>query len=692
MARDLLLEIGTEEMPAGFVPPALEQLERFAREDLAAARLAHGEVRALGTPRRTVLWVREVADRQPDAVEQKVGPPVSAAFDADGNPTRAGEGFARSNGVAVSDLLRVETDKGLYVAVRKEVAGRPAADVLADLLPAWIGRLHYPKTMRWGSGEVAFARPVHWIVALLGAAVVPFGFAGVASGRTTRGHRFHHPDPIEVRDAADYFSRLPAARVCVDPAERRARIAEGVAEIARRFGGEPLLDEDLLDTVTYLVEHPVPVGGTFDAAYLELPRELLILTMKHHQKYFAVVDVDGGLRNQFVAVSNTEARDMAVVGRGNERVLRARLADARFFFDEDQKQSLEQMVEGLRKVVFQSQLGTSYEKVERFRALAGRIAAELCPDRAGTVDRIARLCKADLESQLVYEFPELQGIAGREYARRAGEDPVVARGIQEHYWPVQAGGDLPADPEADCVSLADKVDTVVGCFGVGLVPTGTADPYALRRQTLGVLRILLEKGYRLGLSWLVDAALEGVGPRLTRPADEVRAEVLGFFRGRLEGLLTQQGLPGDLVQAALDAGCDDVVDARARAAALARARQDGTLAPLAETFKRVGNILKKAPRGADAVPEPDRFGADEERALWDAYQRVRAAMEAEAAAGDYDAFLARAGDLKGAVDAFFDGVLVMDPDPDVRANRLALLGAVAGLFGRIAEFTRVGGG
>lgn len=687
MAADLILEIGTEEIPAGFLPPALSELANLAREGLKGNRLAAGAVRTFGTPRRLVLWVQGVADRQPDAVEERVGPAVAAAFDAGGNPSRAALGFARSQGVDVGDLLRVETEKGAYVAARRHLPGRPAAEVLAELLPQWAGRLHFPKSMRWGAGDLAYARPVHWLLSLLGGEVIPFSFAGAVSGRSSRGHRFHHPDPFDAMDAQDYFRKVREAWVIVDPAERRRLIAEGVEQVAAQLGGTALLDEQLLETVTFLVEYPVPVAGSFEPRYLELPRELLVLTMKTHQKYFAVTDAGGRLLNHFVTVSNTRARDLGVVARGNERVLRARLADARFFFDEDLETSLETHAEALKKVVFQTKLGTSHEKVERFRALAGTLARHLCPDRAAAVDRIAALCKADLVTQMVYEFPELQGIVGREYAQRAGEDLAVARGIQEHYWPVQAGSPLPSSAEADCVSLADKLDTIAGCFGVGLLPTGTADPYALRRQTLGVLRILDEKGYRLGLGWLVDGALEGLAAKLTRPAADVRADVLAFFRGRLEGLLPQSGLSPDLVQAALDAGFDDVTDARARAQALEAARQGGELSPLAETFKRVANILKGQ---VTARPDPTLFREAAERDLWEVYGRVREAMESAAARGAYGEFLARAAELKKAVDAFFDAVMVMAEDPGVRANRLALLGGVAGLFREVADFTRIG--
>lgn len=685
---DFILEVGTEEIPAGFLPPALAALETLAREGLEGARVAFDEVTTQGTPRRLLLLVRGVAPRQADAVEEKVGPPVSAAFDKDGKPTKAAEGFARTNGVDVSQLLRLDTGKGQYVAVRREVQGRPTGEVLSALVPPWLGKIPFRKSMRWGSGDVAFARPVHWILALLGGEVVPFEYGGATSGRSSQGHRFHAPQAFDVMDAEDYLRKIREAHVIVDPAERRWSIDAEVESAARAVGGCVLADVELLDTVTHLVEYPVAVTGSFEPRYLELPQELLILTMKTHQKYFAVVDGEGKLLNHFVTISNTRARDLSVVARGNERVLRARLADARFFYEEDQKKGLAEHAEGLKSVVFQARLGTSHEKVERFRAVAAKIAAELCPDRLAAVDRIARLCKADLVSLMVGEFPELQGVIGREYALKAGEDPAVARGIQEHYWPVQAGSAIPSAPEARAVSVADKLDTIVGCFGVGLIPSGTADPYALRRQTLGILRILLEGGYRLSLSWLVDAALSELGPKLSRPAADVKEDVLAFFRGRLEVLLGQSGVAADLVTAALEVGFDDVIDVRARAEALQAARVSGELAPLAETFKRVANILKGQTPGE--VRE-EHLAEAAEKALWQAFGEIGRAMEAAASRGDYAGFLKEAGSLKGSVDGFFEAVLVMAEDPAVKANRIALLGAVAGRLRTLAEFGKISG-
>lgn len=686
--HDFLFEVGTEEIPAGFLTPALEALSTLAREGLEGARLSHGDVIAQGTPRRLALLVRSVAERQTDVVEEKVGPPASAAFDAHGNPTKAAEGFARTNGAAVSDLLRLDTPKGQYLAVRRRVEGRPAAAVLASLLPQWLAKLPFRKSMRWGSGEVPFARPIHWLLALYAGDVVPFEFAGTQSGRASRGHRFHAPEPFDVLDVDDYLRKLREAHVVLDPAQRRRLIAEQVDAAARAVGGSVLADDELLDTVTHLVEYPVAVTGSFEPRYLALPRELLVLSMKTHQKYFAVAGADGALVNHFVTISNTRARNLATVARGNERVLRARLSDARFFYEEDQKKGLAEHAEGLKTVVFQAKLGTSHEKVVRFRAVTLKIAAQLCPDRLAVAERIATLCKADLVTLMVGEFPELQGVIGREYALRAGEDPAVARGVQEHYWPVQAGSAVPSTPEGRAVSLGDKLDTIVGCFGVGLIPTGTADPYALRRQTLGILRILLEGGYRLALSWLVDAAVAELAPKLVRPAADVKADVLAFFRGRLEVLLNQAGPAADLVTAVLDVGFDDVVDARSRVEALDAARASGQLTPLSETFKRVANILKGQQPG---TVRAEGFAEPAERDLWQALDEAGRAMDEAAARGAYAEFLAEAGRLKGSVDAFFEAVLVMADDEGVRANRIALLGAVAGRLRTLADFAKISG-
>ncbi|TAL17209.1 glycine--tRNA ligase subunit beta [bacterium] len=686
---ELIFEIGTEEIPAGFVPLALDALEALARQNLGAARVPFDEIHVYGTPRRMTLHITGMGLEQPDIVEELMGPSITVAFDAAGNLTKAGEGFARSKGATPADLLRVKTDKGEYIAVKKTLKGRETSALLRDELPRWMSKIPFRKSMRWGSGETAFARPIHWILALLDGDVIDFEYAGVKSGRSVMGHRFHSTGTFEVMDAQDYFRKLRDAGVVLAQEERKAIIAKEVAKAAQKVGGQVLLDPELLDTITFLVEKPVAVTGSFEPHYLELPRELLILSMKTHQKYFAVTDAEGSLLNHFVTVSNTAARDLSVVAKGNERVLRARLSDASFFFVEDQKISLAEHAEELKRVVFQLKLGTSWEKVERFTAIAGELSKKLCPSSAEKVRRIAHLCKADLCTKMVYEFPELQGIVGRQYALRAGEDPLVAKAIHEHYLPVQAGSALPSTPEADCVSIGDKIDTIAGCFGVGLIPSGSADPYALRRQTIGILRIMMEKGYRLSIEWLVDLALDRLSAKLTRKCEEVKKDVLEFFKGRLEVILTEAGYAGDAVAAVLDAGFDDPLDVKARVEAIEEFKKRGEFAALAGTFKRAANILKKIE--AKAEVNPALFQDKAEGELWDAYNAVHANMDACVASHDYIGLFTQAAKLKGAVDGFFDGVMVMAEDEALKNNRVAILGKVTAIFGRVADFTRITG-
>ena len=455
---------------------------------------------------------------------------------------------------------------------------------------------------------------------------------------------------------------------------------------ARAAGGTVNPDEKLLDEVSFLVEDATPLCGSFEEKYLALPRELLITTMREHQRYFTLVDSNGKLLPRFITISNTRAEDPSVVVRGNERVLRARLSDAMFFYNEDQKVKLESRLEALKSVVYQAKLGTSYEKVMRFRELANGLAAALDPKVGALVDRAALLAKCDLETGMVYEFPELQGVMGREYALIEGEDSRVAVAIYEHYLPIQAGGQLPSDNVGAFVSLADKIDTLCGCFGVGLIPTGTADPYALRRSAIGILNIITDRGFRLSIPELVGRSLALLTAKLTRPLAEVQADVVGFIRLRLVNLLTTQGYPQDVVDAVLSASFDDVLDALERVKALAELKGREDFEPLAVAFKRVGNIIKG---GVDQAVDAGRFEAPCEGELWSALQQVQGTVAGATAAGRYGEALQAIAGLRAPVDAFFDGVMVMAKDDAVRNNRLALLTGVASLFQGIADFSRI---
>ena len=686
MSKELLLEIGTEEIPAAFLPPAQKDMTEMIRREFAARRIMHGEIRAVAAPRRLCLCVEGVAEKQDDQVVEKLGPAVRVAFDEQGQPTKAALGFARGQGLAFSELQRVTTDKGEYLVARREVSGATTKDLLPELLARFIPSIPFKKSMRWANFDLRFARPVHWILALFGGEVVDFQIENIRSGNRTFGHRFMSPKFAPVRDFRDYLAVTRENFVMVDPEERKKVILEETAKAAAAVSGRALVTDALLQEVTYLTEYPNVVCGSFDEIFLRLPKEVLVTSMMSHQKYFPVTDDAGKLLPFFLTVNNTLPRDPAVVARGNEKVIRARLADANFFFEEDRKISLDRRVEDLKKVTFHTLLGTSYEKVMRFRALAAAMAARIRPELRQTVDRAAVLAKADLDTQMVCEFTELQGVMGREYALLSGEKPVVARAIYEHYLPVAAGGDLPESDEGAIVSIADKLDTIVGFFGVNLIPTGTADPYALRRQALGIIHIVLNKKYPLILTEWVDESLAILNGKLKRPAPEVRADVLAFFRGRFENLLISQGHPYDVVDAVLALDSANPIVAVQKIEAMEAFKSHEDFQPLAVAFKRVGNILKDF-RGGSV--DPVLFEADAEKALHEACLAIGEIAVRQIAAGDYSAALIEMARLRKPVDAFFDAVLVMAKDEKVKLNRLSLLREISDLFHRIADFSKI---
>ena len=680
--KGLVFEIGTEEMPSGFISQAMRYWEEEFPRRLSSERITFEGIKVLGTPRRLAILGRLSESQRPLETVQ-IGPPKKVAFDPEGRPTRAALGFASKEGVDVSELVVVETEKGEYVAVKREQRGKETKEVLSEILPRMVTSLPLPKAMRWADGELRFIRPIHWVLALFGDEVVPFELDGIRSSSFTRGHRFLAPSSLEIRGAEVYEEELYKAYVIADPQKRRERVREAVEGAARRVGGVPLIGEELLEEVTNLLEWPVAVEGRFDEEFLDLPREVLITAMEHHQRYFPVVDREGRLLPFFVAVSNTEPKDLEVVRQGNERVLKARLADARFFFEEDLKVPLEERVEELKGMVFQAQLGTLYEKTLRVKELAGRLAERVAPHAKEAAQRAAYLSKVDLLTEMVGEFPQLQGVMGREYALRSGERPEVAQAIFEHYLPRSAGDRLPESDAGAIVSVADKIDTVVGCFGVGLVPTGTSDPFALRRQTLGIINIILEKGYRLSLKELIGWASELLRERMER--EKVEEQVLEFFRGRYENLLFPEGWGREEVAAVLNVQMDDLVDARRRIEALSRMRPLPEFESMVVAFKRVANIV----RGTDYPQEPDPslFIEEQERELYETFQGVKEEFQRLFEAEDYEGILRLFSRMRPAVDAFFDNVLVMEEDKRLRQNRLSLLGKINDLFTKIADFS-----
>ncbi|MEM5787724.1 MAG: glycine--tRNA ligase subunit beta, partial [Syntrophobacteraceae bacterium] len=679
-------ELGTEEIPAGYIVPALESMSSQMIRFLDENRITHGVPNTAGTPRRLVLNIPDVATSQESVTVEVVGPPKQAGFDARGNPTKAAEGFARGQGVSVGDLVIKETPRGEYLCVYRREAGVTTRELLEKMLPDFIARIPFPKSMHWSSFTVNFARPIKWIVSLLGKEILDCEYGDVRSGNMSRGHRFMSPEGFEVIDYESHRENLRKHFVILDIAERRRLVEEGADDAARGVGGKILRDEELLDEVTQLVEFPQPLVGQFEEKYLELPPELLITVIKKHQRYFAITGPDGKLLQYFVTISNTIPRDFGLVAAGNARVVRARLEDARFYYREDKKVSLDERMKQLQGVVFHSKIGTSFEKVERFSVLARFLADRVAPDSADTIMRGAYLCKADLVTGVVSEFPELQGIMGKTYALVQGEPRLVADVIYEHYLPNRAGGPVPEHLEGSIVSIADKIDTIAACFGVGLLPTGTADPFALRRQTLGIIRIVTERPLRISLGELIDKALDLLAARLSKPAEKIKNEIMDFFQGRLHHFLVSQGYRPDITESALSAGIDDLMGAVDRTRALAVFTERPDFDDLATAFKRVANIIKEP---ETSPVETSLFKVPAEESLFSEFTKMKTVVEERIAQSDHAGVLEVMAQLKGSIDGFFDSVLVMDKDESVRRNRLALLTQIHGLFSRIADFRKI---
>ncbi|NLH47723.1 MAG: glycine--tRNA ligase subunit beta [Myxococcales bacterium] len=683
----LFFELGTEEIPARFLPETEANLRQALTDRLKALDLAHGALTVFSTPRRLVVCIDELAERQPDRLIEKTGPAKSVAYDHAGNPTKAAIGFATGQGVAVEELQIFPTEKGEYIGVKKTIAGKPAADLLPDLLTEVVFGLPWLKSMRWGDSEIRFVRPIHWIVALFGGKVLPLTLGDVAAGNLTRGHRFHAPAEFAVADFADYLARLEAAKVLVDPDRRRAVIRAKLLEFAKDLGGKWIVDEDLLTHVTYLVEWPVPLLGRFDEKYLDLPREVLVTTMREHQKYFSFENTSGDLLPAFCVISNIEADDPEVVVAGNRRVLLARLEDARYFWEQDQKKSLDELAGKLDGVLFHKKLGSYAEKTARVRKLVVFLGAQVAPQALDEAKRASHIYKADLLTGLVGEFPELQGVMGMYYARLASEKEAVAGAIFEHYLPRFAGDQLPAGAAGALLSVCDKLDSIVACFGVGLQPTGAGDPYALRRQALGVLHILADRGWNVPLTDLVRKALDGVEDKFKADRATLEAEILAFFRDRLFNFIRGRGARAEIAEAVLAVRFDHVPETLKRLAAVEEFAAGPDFDAFAAAFKRAGNIVKDY-TGAGEIDEA-LMTEPAEKELFRAMHAVRGEVEKHVKAGEILPALVTIAGIRPQVDQFFDDVLVMHKDEAIKKNRLNLLHAVVGLFAAIADFRKV---
>jgi glycyl-tRNA synthetase beta chain len=695
--HDFLVEIGVEEMP----PKSLRVLGESFRDGVVAGLGSAGLTFATGTayytPRRLAVKVTKLLDRQPEQRIERRGPPVSAAFDASGTPTRAATAFAESCGVKVEELARINDNKGEFLFCRTTRAGELAAKLLPGIVQAALDALPIARRMRWGAGSAQFVRPVHWVVMLHGDQVVDGEVLGIAAGRMTRGHRFLAKKPIALRSPGGYLAALEKGHVRADFEARRERIRAGAAAAAETAGGEAVIDAEVLDEVTALTEWPVPLAGRFESRFLDLPPEVLVATLQDHQRYFPVRGRDGKLMPRFIAVANLESKDPGEVRAGNERVVRPRLADASFFYAADRRSSLDARRSALAAVTFQAQLGSLADKTARITALAGQIA-RIAGQDAGKAQRAAELSKCDLLTGMVGEFPELQGVMGRYYAAHDGEADEVADALAEQYLPRFAGDVLPATGAGLALAVADKLDTLVGIFAIGQKPTGTKDPFGLRRAALGVLRILIETGVALDLRELIRGALDSVAADIARlggkpPSEKLRDEIYDYMMERLRAWYLEAGggISTEMFDAVLDTRPASPLDFDQRLRALAAFLKLPEAAGLTAANKRIANILRKAGEQPSPRVDPGLLADAEERQLAEEIESLRQDVERLVTARRYEEALARLASLRGAVDAFFDRVLVMADDVRVRANRLALLSALQRLFLHIANLSRLPG-
>ena len=681
---NLLIELGTEELP----PKALHNLaESFAssiEQQLIASELAFTSATSLNSPRRLAVLVTDLQGQQADKVVEKRGPAVSAAFAEDGSPTKAALGWARGNGIDISEAERLVTDKGEWLLHKAVVKGQSVASLLQGFIEQAIKQLPIPRPMRWGTSTHSFIRPVHYVTVMFGNDVVELDILGIKSSNQVTGHRFHHPQTLTINNASSYIEQMADAYVLVDFEQRKAVIREQIEELAEQENATPVMDEALLDEVTALVEWPVAHVASFDQRFLEVPKEALIYTMKDDQRYFPLEGQQGELLPRFIFITNIESKDPSQVIEGNEKVIRPRLADAQFFFSTDQKTKLVDRVAKLDSVLFQKQLGTMGEKAQRISALSQQIATDLNTDTDAAA-RAGLLAKADLMSNMVMEFPEVQGVMGMHYARIDGESELVAEAIEAHYHPRFAGDSLPQTKVGCAVALADKLDTLVGIFAIGQTPKGDRDPFALRRAAIGMLRILVEKQLPLDLNHLVANAAVGYGDKITHN-DALTDQVVDFLLGRFRAYYADQGISVDVIQAVLARRPTVAYDFDRRVQAVAEFKDNPAAQALAAVNKRVGNILAKADNVAPEVNAELLFET-EERALYDALSSVKHNLNLPLQAGDYQAAMSQLAGLRVPVDSFFDNVMVNAEDEAVRQNRLALLQDLRNQFLNIADIS-----
>ncbi|MBU5440471.1 glycine--tRNA ligase subunit beta [Paenibacillus sp. MSJ-34] len=690
MAKDLLLELGMEEIPARFIRQAMEQLKERTAKWLNDSRIEFEQVQAYAAPRRIAVLVGGVAEKQQDVREEVKGPSKKIALDENGGWSKAALGFARSQGVDPEQFYFKELGGVEYIYANKSRIGTETFSALSDGLMQIITAMNFPKNMRWGGYEFKFVRPIRWIVSLFGDQVVPMEICGVRSGNVTRGHRFLGGETA-IAQPSEYVERLREQFVIADVEERERLIVGQITALSEDKGWKIAVKDDLLEEVLFLVEYPTVLFGTFDPAFLHIPQEVLITSMREHQRYFPVLDDGGKLLPYFVTVRNGDAKSLDLVAKGNEKVLRARLSDAKFFYEEDQKLAIADALAKLDSIVFHEELGTIGDKVRRIRAIADRLAGLLHADEetARYVSRTADICKFDLVTQMVYEFPELQGVMGEDYARKAGEPEQVARAIFEHYQPRFAADGTPASLTGAIVSIGDKIDTIVGCFSLGMIPTGSQDPYALRRQAAGIVQIMLDRKMACLLSELFELALQvhEASGLLKRSADEVRKDLYEFFGLRVKNVLSDT-VRYDVVDAVMAAGFDDIAQTVLRGQYLMQAvTGQSDFKTTVDSFNRVNNLAAKSTGAAEA--NPALFAHAAEKRLYEKAIDVRSRYKEALAAGDIGKALAELSSLKQPITEYFDHVMVMDENEAVRANRLATLAGIAADLQTFADFSKL---
>ena len=680
----ILLEIGTEEVPSRFLPQAIVDLRTSAEKTFADYRIDYSVVTVHATPRRLSLMISNVAEAQRDNVKEVFGPAKAAAYDNAGSPTKAAIGFASSLGLTVADLKLKQKGKGEYVAAVVEEKGAATRTVLPEVLKKIVLSLHFPKAMRWGNGSMTFVRPIAWVLAIAGAEKIDFDLDGLKSGNQTRGHRFLSPASFQIRDISSYIHFLETNFVILDQDKRRETIVKSMVQLIQNSGLKAITDEGLLDTVNYLVEYPVPVLCSFDREYLTLPKELLITVMKDHQKYFGLQDAGGNLANSFIVISNTKAENAETVRGGAQRVIKARFDDAKFYYREDSAKPLADRIESLRDVTFHALLGTLLEKTERIASIAGFLAEKLSPAIKDKAIRAAHLSKADLITGVVREFPELQGIMGKYYAHHDREERDVADALEEQYMPKSFGDRIPPTEVGAILSLADKIDNIASFFSIGLIPTGSEDPFALRRQAMGIVSIFLEKGYAMGLQEVFAHALNHL--QKVTSSEAVMDAISNFMNQRTEFILTSAGYNQEIIRSVLQLSfCHPLQGITARISALSAVQGEETFSDFLLAIKRVNNIIPKTPLPA---ADPALFQQDEEKNLSADYLAMKTALAPLIEAGDYPAAFRTILLITPAINSFFDKVLVMDKREEIKTNRLSLLREIWETVAPVADFSK----